>query len=138
VKLDIKELIDYFKYRRVKDVLHKPGSKLTKEEKEILKYEDRVLEKAKEVILKEIKGGKKNAAAPAPAKLKQAMTQPGKFKGPVDFTSQMLWCIEEATPAPAFLQGLCRLEAPRESPCLAALPWAEPLPAVVAATTPKV
>jgi carboxyl-terminal processing protease len=138
VKLDIKELIEYFKYRRVKDVLHKPGSKLTKEEKEILKFEDRVLEKAKEVILKEIKGSKKNAGAPAPAKLKQAANPPGKLKSAGQITKQMLWCIEEATPMPSLLEGLCRMEPQRDSPCMAALPWAETLPTVVAAATLKV
>src|SRR5207237_5283982 len=65
VKLDTKELIDYFKYRREKDVLREPGAKLSSEQEKILKFKDQVLIKAQEVILEKMKKPNPKGAAPA-------------------------------------------------------------------------
>lgn len=140
VKIDTKELIDYFKYRREKDVLHKPGWKNGDKEK-ILQFKDRVLEKGLEVVVKKLKG-QKDAAAPAPAKSPLATLTPVPApKTPVPAKAaqsspaaprELLWCHEDRL-APLFTTHLCHLDAASLAPRMEAIYRPEMLPIVRAA-----
>jgi carboxyl-terminal processing protease len=137
VKLDTKELMDYFKYRREKDVLHKPGAKHSDKDK-ILQFKDRVLDKAREVILEKLKG-KKSAAAPMkfpPAKVGATTWSPSLLAGEANLPKKFFfWCAGQAQEmplTPPILDGLCCLE-----PDSRTAPWWESDRALAHAAVPR-
>jgi carboxyl-terminal processing protease len=66
VKLTDEERAEYFKWRRERDILRRPGQEAKPPEKGDKEFRDRVLDKAVDYIRSEMKKGQRDAQAPAP------------------------------------------------------------------------